>query len=86
MECYIPCTCIYAIEYYSALKKEILPLVFFVVFFCLFFPFLGQLPHGGSQARGRIGAVEASLRQSHSNAGSEPHLQPTPQLTAMLDP
>ena len=42
--------------------------------------------YGGSQARGQIGAVAASLRQSHSNAGSEPHLQPTPQLTATPDP
>ena len=33
-----------------------------------------------------IVAVAADLRQSHSNAGSEPRLQPTPQLTAMLDP
>ena len=36
------------------------------------------MAHGGSQARGRIGAVAAGLRHSHSNAGSEPHLQPTP--------
>ena len=42
--------------------------------------------YGGSQARGRIGAVAAGLRQSHSNAGSEPRLQPTPQLTATWDP
>ena len=35
--------------------------------------------YGGSQARGRIGAVATGLRQSHSNAGSEPRLQPTPQ-------
>ena len=41
--------------------------------------------YGGSQARGRIGAVATGLRQSHSNAGSEPHLQPTPQLTATPD-
>ena len=41
---------------------------------------------GGSQARGRIGAVATGLSQSHSNAGSEPHLQPTPQLTAMPNP
>jgi len=40
---------------------------------------------GGSQARGRIRAMAAGLRQSHSNVGSEPCLQPTPQLTAMLD-
>ena len=31
---------------------------------------------------GQIGAVAAGLHQSHSNAGSKPHLQPTPQLTA----
>jgi len=33
----------------------------------------------------QIGAVAASLRQSHSNLGSEPHLRPTPQLTATPD-
>ena len=42
--------------------------------------------YGGSQARGRIGAVATGLRQSHSNAGSKPCLLPTPQLTATLDP
>ena len=41
--------------------------------------------YGGSQARGLIGAVAASLRQSHSNAGSKLRLQPTPQLTATPD-
>ena len=40
--------------------------------------------YGGSQARGQIGAVDAGLHESHSNSGSEPHLQPTPQLTAQL--
>ena len=40
----------------------------------------------GSQARGRIGATAAGLHYSHSNAGFEPHLQPTPQLTAMPEP
>ena len=69
-------------------------------FFCLFVFFVvvvavvvvvvaiswaAPVAYGGSQARGRIGAVAASLRQSHSNAGSEPRLQPTPQLTAMPD-
>ena len=42
--------------------------------------------YGGSQARGPIGAVVANLRQSHSNTGSEPHRQPTPQLRATPDP
>ena len=35
---------------------------------------------------GSVGAVAAGLRQSHSNARSEPHLQPTSQLMAMPDP
>ena len=41
------------------------------------------MAHGGLQARDRIGATAASLHQSHSNTGSELHLQPTPQLMAM---
>ena len=47
-----------------------------LIFFSVFLPFLGLIPvaYGGSQARGRIGAVAAGLRQSHSNAGSEPRL------------
>ena len=43
------------------------------------------MAHGVSQARGPIGAVATGLRQSHSNAGSEPRLQPIPQLTATPD-
>ena len=35
--------------------------------------------YGGSQARGLMGAVATGLHQSHSHAGSEPCLQPTPQ-------
>ena len=56
-------------------------------FFCLF-AFARAAPEacGYSQARGLIGAVAAGLHQSHSNSESEPRLQPTPQLTAMLDP
>ena len=42
--------------------------------------------YGGSQGRGPVRAVAASLRQSHSNATSELSLQPTPQLTAIPDP
>ena len=40
---------------------------------------------GGSQARGPIGAVAASLHNSHSNAESELRLCPTPQLTTTPD-
>ena len=55
--------------------------------FFSFLPFLGLLLWhiGGSQARGLIGAVAARLCQSHSNVGSEPRLQSTPQLVATLD-
>ena len=42
--------------------------------------------YGDSQARGLIGPTAAGLRLSHSNPGSELHLQPTPQLLAMQDP
>ena len=43
------------------------------------------MAYGCSQARDQIGAVAASLCQSHSNTGSEPHLPPTPELMAALD-
>ena len=50
--------------------------------FCLF----RDTPAAGAQARGGIRAVAASLHHSHSNMGSELHLQPTPQLMATPDP
>ena len=57
-------------------------------FFPVLLPFSRVAPeaYGGSQARGLTGAVAAGLHQSHSNMGSELHLQPTPQLTAAPDP
>ena len=60
---------------------------YFILFFlCLFAPSrAAPAVYAGAQARGPVGAVAAGLRQSHSNVGSEPRLQPTPQLTAMLD-
>jgi len=55
-------------------------------FFGLFaISWAAPVAYGGSQARGPIGAVASGLRQSHSNSGSEPSLQLTPQLTATLD-
>jgi len=62
------------------------PSKFIYIYFCLF-AFSRAIPvaYGGSQARGLIGAVATGLHQSHSNLGSEPSLQPTPQLTAMPD-
>ena len=59
--------------------------VFWVLFFfCLFRA--AHAAYGGSQARGRIGAVAPGLHHSHSNTRSELRLRPTPQLMAMLDP
>jgi len=66
----------------------------FVFFFCLLSLFVvvvvaiswaAPAAYGVSQARGPIGAIAAGLHQRHSNAGSEPRLQPTPQLTATPD-
>ena len=57
-------------------------------FLIVFLPFLGpllQYMEVPRLDRGRIGAIAAGLCQSHSGAGSEPRLQPTPQLTATLD-
>ena len=51
-----------------------------------FFFRAAPVAYGDSQARGLIGAVPAGLGHSHSNARSEPHLRPTPQLMATPDP
>ena len=56
-------------------------------FFCLFaFSRAAPVAHGGSQARGPIGATAAGLHLSHSNTGSDLCLQTTLQLTATPDP
>ena len=53
---------------------------------CVFaFSRAAPMAYGGSQARGPIGAVAMGLHLSHSNARSEPCLQPTPQLMATPD-
>ena len=67
----------------------------FFLFFCLFclvvvvvvvaISWAAPAAYGGSKARGPIGAVATSLHHSHSNVGSEPCLQPAPQLTATPD-
>ena len=59
----------------------------FLTFFFFFLLFRATpVACGSSQANGRIRAIAASLRHSHSNVGSEPHLRPTPQLMATPDP
>ena len=58
------------------------------IFFFLSFSLFKATPaaYGGSQTRGQIGAVVASLHQGLSNTGSEPRLRPAPQITATPDP
>ena len=58
----------------------------FYLFIYFVFSRAAPAAYGGSQARGLIRAVAASLRQSHSNARTELCLRPTPQLTATPDP
>ena len=69
----------------SSKKLKMISVAWFKTLLLLLF---GAPPtaYGGSQARGRIRAAATSLPHSHSNAGSQPHLRPTPQLTAMPDP
>ena len=70
----------------STLKPDFLLLIYLFIYFCLFaFSRAAPAAYGGSQARGLIGAVASGLHHSHSNARSEPCLQPTPQLTATPD-
>ena len=68
---------------YMANLKESTKKIFFFFFFGFFRAAL--VVYGRSQAKERIGAAAANLRHSHSNAGSQPHLRPTPQLMAMPD-
>ena len=52
--------------------------VYLFIYLCLFaISWAAPVAYGGSQARGRIRAVAAGLRLSHSNTGSEPRLRPT---------
>uniref|UniRef100_A0A8D1U2S2 Carboxypeptidase n=1 Tax=Sus scrofa TaxID=9823 RepID=A0A8D1U2S2_PIG len=53
---------------------DIQPLHSFFLFFFFVFSRAAPSEYGGSQARGPIRAVAAGLRQSHSNARSEPSL------------
>ena len=57
-------------------KEERLKFIYLFIFWVFFRA--APVAYGGSQARGWIGAVAASLLcHSHSNPGSEPRLQPT---------
>ena len=75
------------VSHFHCGKLEDSLLVRQVDFFFFFLLFRASLAaYGSSQARGRIGAVASGLHHSHSNTGSKPCLQPTPQLTVTPDP
>ena len=65
-------------------NKKFVLVLFGGISCCLLFR-ATTMAYGSSQARGRIGAAAASLRHNHSNARSEPGLQPMLQLVATLD-
>ena len=59
---------------------------FFFFFFCPFVSRAAPVAYGGSQARGRIGVVAASLCHSHSNARSDPCLHHSSRQHQFLNP
>ena len=69
---------------YSLIRNSLLHLFFYFIFWSFFRA--TPTAHGGSQARGQIGARTAGLHHSHSNTGSELHLWPRPQLMVTPDP
>ena len=58
-------------------------LIIYLFYFCHFRA--APVAYGSSQAKGGIGAAAAGLHHNPSNAASELHLRPIPQLTAELD-
>ena len=66
------------------IKSRKWKLAFIYLFILLFRAAL--VAYGGSQARGQIRDVAASLHHSHSTAAPELRLWPAPQLMAKLDP
>ena len=63
--------------------RELLDVIIIIIFLTFR---AAATAYGGSQVRGPIRAAAAGLYHSHSNARSEPRLQPTPKLTATPDP
>ena len=53
-----------------------------ILFYFILLFWAAPTAYGNSQVRGRIRAAAAGLHHGHSNARSEPHLRPTPPLTA----
>ena len=79
---------IYNVVPISAIQQSDSTIYIYTFLFIFMYLFFRDAPmvYEGSQARGPIRAVAASLHHSHSNAGSKPHLQCTPRLTETPDP
>ena len=58
-------------------------LILSLLIFTVSYLYSGTCSYGRCWVRGWIGAVAGSLHHNHSNVGSEPHLWPIPQITAM---
>ena len=73
---------------HCVLVKASINIIYVFSFFFFFFWHFRAEPaaYGGSQARGGIRTTATRLHQSHSNSGSQPRLQPTPQFLATPDP
>ena len=81
-------TSVSSAQYYCQSKTVLKTALFYFVLILLLLLLLSAagVAYPSSQARGLIRAAPAGLRYSHSNTGSKPHLQSTPQLTATPDP
>ena len=81
---YLPCELLSRIPHQCPSSVLVMTEAFIIIIIAFFRA--ASAAYGSSQARGRIGATAASLYHSYSNTGSELHLRPTSQLSAMLDP
>ena len=82
--------CLFVFLMVSFAVQKLLSLIrshwFVYLFIYLFIYFrAAHVAYGSSQARSWIRAAAAGLHHSHSNARTEPPLQPTPQLMTMPD-
>ena len=67
---------------FSFIKEGSIIIIIIIIFFFR----ATYMAYGSTWASGQIGAINASLRHSHSNFISEQCLRPTPKLIATPDP
>ena len=81
----VSCKIAKVIYYLQGVFVDCFDILFLFICYCFLGPHLRHM-EVRTLGRGGIRAAAASLPHSHSNTGSEQHLQPTPQLMAMPDP